>query len=72
MKTEQEIQKKEAYYHLEELERIKRELMKLLNRPKDVSMAKWLSKLDELYTQKEILEARIEELRWVLELPDKN
>lgn len=71
MKTEQEIQKRESYYHLKILQDgIEKELTKLLIRPKDLPKTKWLSRLDELYTQMEILEARIEELRWVLELPN--
>ena len=67
MRSLEEIQKRLGDYRHIELEKVKRKLRDLWDKPKEKTMREWLTELEEAWNQKEILEARIEELSWILE-----
>lgn len=68
MKSEKEIKERQAYYHLEEFRELKKRIEKLPEEEKDIEKA--LDRMRLLQIERIILEAKINELRWVLELPE--
>ena len=61
-----EIQKRLGDYRHIGLPKTKQKLRDLWIKPKEKTMREWLTEIEEAWNKKEILEARIEELSWVL------